>query len=71
MSKDNSKISNEESKPASPESLVNPSSPATPELTESELDKASGGALKTYLKTPDITPIGTQFTSGNQGTSGQ
>lgn len=31
------------------------------ELKEEDLNRVVAGAMKTYLKTPDITPIGSQF----------
>ena len=58
MTQENSKIAKDGAKPASPENLVKASPNGTVELSESELDKASGGAMKTYLKTADITPVG-------------
>jgi hypothetical protein len=51
VSRDNSKITKDDSKPTSPESLVKPSSTGSVELSKSELDKASGGVT---VKTPTV-----------------
>lgn len=46
---------NETGRPAAPLAVA-----TLCELTEDDLENVSGGALKTYLRTPDFTPIGTQ-----------